>query len=240
MKPGAGRIFVVEREEKDRSARTSGRILAPVMYSITGDKDYDCPFMGEVVAAGATPPDEKASAKVGDFVIASLFNIGHRLLLGGRPTYSMLARNVAGTLNTETYKVKPAQHYILVKPNLERAKRLIMGHSLLLLADSVVQTDDTPDRGFHAEYGEVVAVGPGQIIEGAFVKPECKPGDMVVFDASHSTVPVTIRGEAMALVSSVQVIGVSEKESEDEWINEVLRDRAKTQSDRERAESRFQ
>ena len=56
----------------------------------------------------------------------------------------------------------------------------------------------------HEPAGEVVAVGPGRWHEGQFLKPSCAPGDMLLYDCSHSTLAVTIRGEKFTLVASTQ------------------------------------
>lgn len=239
MRPTKDRVFAVEREAFDRSVRGAG-IIAPTNYSMTGDRDYDCPFIGRVVSVGDLAPEASGNGEVfkeGDHIVLNLFNVGHRLMLAGRPTYSIHAHGIGGIIDPETATVRPVQHYVLVKPNLERAKRVVTGGSLVLLADSVVQSDDLGSRGLHCEYGEVVAVGPGQWLQDGFTQAECVPGDLICFDASHSTIPLTLRGRKFALVPAMNIIGQVSPEEEDEWIDKVLRERATEQRERESFES---
>jgi co-chaperonin GroES (HSP10) len=238
MRPTKDRVFAVEREAFDRSVRGAG-IIAPTNYSMTGERDYDCPFIGRVVAVGSMPeaPDGSLVFEVGDHVVLNLFNVGHRLMLAGRPTYSIHAHGIGGVIDPETVTVRPVQHYVLVKPNLERAKRVVTGGSLVLLADSVVQSDDLGSRGLHCEYGEVVAVGSGQWLQDGWTEAECEPGDLICFDASHSTIPLTLRGEKFALVPVGNIIGQVSPEEEDAWIDKVLRERATEARERAEAEA---
>jgi hypothetical protein len=41
----------------------------------------------------------------------------------------------------------------------------------------------------------VVAKGPGAWIDGNWLEPECEVGDLILYDKSHSTIPVMIRGQ---------------------------------------------
>lgn len=224
--PRRGRLLAVEREAVDRTARSAGGILSPVMYRITGDKDYDCPFIGQAVSVGGNHGEENEVVAEGDFVICSLFNVGHRVLLGGQPTYSIMTVNVAGKLNPETYEVQPVQHYVLARPAPDRAKRLATGASIIELSGPVVTTDDVGrGNGLKAEWGEVISVGPGQMLDGQWEEPECLPGDMILYDASHSSVPVTIRSQPFVLVSCMQIIFAVGEKDEEEWIQKRLRDR---------------
>ena len=234
MRPTKNRVLAVEREAFDRSVRSTG-IIAPTNYSITGERDYDCPFIGRVVAVGDMY--HKGVFHEGDHIVLNLFNVGHRLMLAGRPTYSIHAFGIGGVIDPETITVRPVQHYVLVKPNLERAKRVVTGGSLVLLADSVVESDDLGSRGLHCEYGEVVDVGPGQWLEGGWTEAECEPGDLICFDASHSTIPLTLRGQKFALVPASNIIGQVSPEEEDAWIDKVLRERAREAKEREAFES---
>jgi co-chaperonin GroES (HSP10) len=219
-----GRYHVVERESIDRTWRGAG-IIHPTMYNMQGDRDHDTSFMGEVIevpSACDRSGYERPAADMGALVICSLFNVGYRFSLGGLLVYSIRNPYIAGILNPETKTVKPAQHFVLVKPNMKRAKRVVTGHSLVELADMSVCADDMPE-GIKCEFGEVVMVGPGQYIDGGWVEPGCKPGDMVLFDATHSTVPIMIKGEPYTLVSALQIIwGIAQGDEEEAWIQTML------------------
>lgn len=225
MKPVNRRLFIKERQKVDREARTSGAIIAPVMYEVTGDRDFDVPFIGQVFARSDFDDqrEERWVADVGEYVVLSLFNLGYRFMLAGHPVFCTRNTSVAGTMDPETFALKPAPHCVLVKPNLERAKKLVTGSSLVLLSDSVVEADDMRD-GIKCEWGEVVDVGEGQWIDEKYVRPKCRKGDMILFDASHSTVPVSLRGQQYTLVSWLQVVGMSEPEGEVAWVERKRRE----------------
>ena len=232
--PRRGKILAVEREAVDRTARSDG-ILAPVMYRITGDKDYDCPFIGEVIADGGSYSKENRAVSLGDYIVCSLFNVGHRVLLSGQPTYSIMTIHIGGKLDPLTFELKPVQHYVLVAPNPERAKRLSTGGSIIELSSPVVTTDDVSrGNGLRAEWGEVLATGPGQMVDGHWEAPDCSPGDMVLYDANYGTTPVLVKGRPYVLVSCLQIIFSVAEKDEETWIQKRLKDRAE-ESGRRRA-----
>jgi co-chaperonin GroES (HSP10) len=203
------RILAREVSFVDQAAQ-SETILAPVMYRLSGDNDYDRAFIAQVVRVGEGESrgghPERFVVEAGDILVMNLSNVSYRLHLGGLPFWMVQNRFIAGTLNPKDWSVQPQQHFCLVKANPDRRQALITGGGRIILSDGDASSTDHIQHGLKADYGEVVAVGPGRWIDGDFVKPPCKPGDGILYDMSHSTLPLLIRGEAMTLVAAHQVL----------------------------------
>jgi co-chaperonin GroES (HSP10) len=118
-----------------------------------------------------------------------------------------------GTLNKETWEVTPAQHFCLVRPDPERAHKATTGGGLIRLSDGDASATDHVRDGLKSEFGIVTAVGPGRWFEGDWVAPPCKVGDLILYDRSHSTLPLLVRGEGMTLVAAHQVLYVEPAEA---------------------------
>jgi len=193
-------ILCVEDEELDRSSRSSGGIIAPVMYTLKG-KDKDQLFMARVVQTGPGKLDASVGERrpvcvsKGDMLMMLQNNVSYRVTLQQRPHYVVQNRFVGGVLS-EDLEVTPKQHYILVKSDPEKARLATIGKGILHLASVEIDTDDIRRRsGIQAEYGVVVSKGPGAWIDGNWLEPECEVGDLILYDKSHSTIPVMIRGQ---------------------------------------------
>lgn len=193
----------------DRAAQGAGGIHAPVMYRLTGDNDYDRLFMAEVVKCGegqiVRDHAEVFVVHEGDILMMNLCNVSYRLHLDGKPFWMVQNRFIAGVLDPETFIVRPVQHWILVKADAERAARSVNPGRIWIPGEGGTDHVDH-DRGLHVDFGEVVDVGPGRWFEGDWLAPNCSVGDWILYDKSHSTLPVTIRGESMTLVSATQVV----------------------------------
>lgn len=185
-------------------------IETPVVVEVMAHQSRDKPFFGDIVDRG--PGFEQHGVrnpmvgKKGDVIVSNDNMISYRVNERGAVLYMFRNSAVMALLDPETFVLEPQQHYILVKANEPRALAL-SSRGPIWVPTTDMETDDEGARfnhGLRAEYGEVVAVGPGQWHEGQFRKPSCKPGDMLLYDCSHSTLAVTIRGERFTLVASTQ------------------------------------
>ena len=59
--------------------------------------------------------------------------------------------------------------------------------------------------------GKIVEVGPGELVQGQFVKPELDKGDEIVLDASHAE-PLSVNGETIWICNMVDVIACIKKQ----------------------------
>jgi co-chaperonin GroES (HSP10) len=187
-----------------------GQLIAPVVVEVQAHQSRDKPFFGDIVAQG--PGFEQHGVRnpmvgtTGDILITNTNMISYRVNERGDVMYLIRNSAVMALLDPERYVITPAQHYILVKENEPRALAL-SSRGQIWIPTTDMQTDDEEERfnvGIHAEYGEVVAVGPGRWHEGQLQKPSCAPGDMLLYDCSHSTLAVTLRGERFTLVACTQ------------------------------------
>lgn len=214
----------------DRTSRFAGSELhAPSMYEVSGDHNRDKLFLGEVldVGPGVTVGGflEDICCAPGDIILANLSNISYRLQERGRKTYQLRNGIVQAALDPETFAVRPLQDNILVTSGKsrhfpgrtveERAIEHASGGPIWLPTEAM-ETDDTRERkryssGITAAYGEVVALGPGCYREGQWRAPTCKPGDLLLYDASFGTLPITIKGEAFTLVPSDRVAQIADE-----------------------------
>jgi co-chaperonin GroES (HSP10) len=216
--------------ELDRTSRFAGsELLAPSMYEIKGDHNRDKLFLGEVldVGPGVTVQGtaEDMCCAPGDIILANLSNISYRLQERGRKTYQLRNGIVQAALDPETFAVRPLQDNILVTSGKsrhfpgrtveERAIEHASGGPIWLPTEGM-ETDDTRERrryssGIIAAYGEVVAVGPGCYRDGQWREPTCKPGDLLLYDSSFGTLPITIKGEGFTLVPSDRVAQIADE-----------------------------
>lgn len=208
-------------EALDQKSRGE-RILNPALYSLASGSDKL--FLCEVVSV--SDPDlmpgghtEVMCARPGDVAMLLENKISYRLTMKGERRYLIRNAAISGLLNPETFEVTPVNHYVLVKPNEERAIAFESREGLpgadgkrrmIWLDTDQVSTDDEKEgklrrAGLVASYGEVVSCGPGRWEEGRWLEPRCKKGDLVFFDASHSTLPFTIKGKPHTLVPCDQI-----------------------------------
>ncbi len=187
-----------------------GRLEAPIVVEVQAHQSRDKPFFGDIIAQG--PGFEQHGVRNpmvgqrGDIIVTNTNMISYRVNEKGAVMYLIRNSAVMALLDPERYVLSPTQNYILVKANEARALEL-SSRGPIWIPTTDMETDDEGDRfnvGLRAEYGEVVAVGPGRWNEGQFLKPTCTPGDMLLYDCSHSTLAVTIRGERFVLVASTQ------------------------------------
>jgi hypothetical protein len=124
------------------------------------------------------------------------------------------------TIDRKTYRVGPVQHYVLIRGNGKRIEKRIqkaISRSAIWVPTEGMATDDRGPRrhsGITAAYGEVVDQGPGRWEEGKWFEPQCSPGQLVLYDSSYATLPITIRGQAMVLVASTQIVDIVEDRPE--------------------------
>lgn len=216
----------------DREVRATGGIIAPVAYEITGgDGSRDKPFIGEVTAIGPGCKDqhgnwEEVPVDVGDVVVCTVHNLSYRFTEQGKRQYLLRSGVAYATIHKETFALTPIQDLILVRtgptPSLlatatepltveERALRHMRGNEgRVWLPTEDMATDDVRSPAIKAEYGEVIAVGPGRWRDGRWSAPPCKEGDLVLFDGSYSTLPIRIRGERYTLVPAPQLVKIAE------------------------------
>jgi co-chaperonin GroES (HSP10) len=206
----------------DREARMSGNLLAPTMYEVTGGDD-DKLFIGEVIDVGPGVTiggqHEAMCVQPGELLLCNLSNMSYRFQERGAKVYQVRNGVIAGVLDGKDFSVRPVQDFILVKANEGRA----LAHSSLgpiWLPTAGFETDDQREAkkqgrsvasAIVAEYGEVVSQGPGRWREGQWHAPPCKPGDLLLYDASYGSLPITIKGEAYTLVPSHQVCMVADE-----------------------------
>lgn len=185
---------------------------APVIVEVLAHQSRDKPFFGDIVDQG--PGVELHGVRNpmvgrrGDVMVSNDNMISYRVHEKGLVLYVFRNSAVMALMDPETFQLTPQQHYILVKANEARALAL-SSRGPIWVPTTDMETDDESDRfnqGLRAEYGEVVAVGPGRWHDGEFQRSTAEPGDMILYDCSHSTLAVTIRGERFVLVASTQQV----------------------------------
>lgn len=194
-----------------RTVFSGGGLEAPVIVDVQAHQSRDKPFFGDVVAQGEGFEQHGVRnpmvGKPGAVIVTNTNMISYRLTEKGEVFYAIRNTAIMGTLDPESFELRPEQHYILVREN-EKAALALSSRGTIWVPTMDMQTDDEEERhnvGLRAEYGEVLAAGPGQWNEGQFRKPSCQPGDMILYDCSHSTLAVTIRGQRFTLVACNQV-----------------------------------
>ena len=213
--------FIMVRESTlDRVARaTSSDILSPTMYQLTGT-GTDKLFIGDVIDVGPGDATDVICCKPGQTVLFNEQNISYRIQERGERRWLIRNPMVAAILDRETFHVEPVQSQILVKFDEDTEKRALAhqsGGPIWLPTD--VSTDDVSSarpgsKGMTVSYGEVVAKGEGCFIEGKWVAPRCEVGDLLLFDASWGTLPITIKGKSYTLVPAKNVALIADRRTE--------------------------
>lgn len=197
---------------EDRESRARGNILAPTMYQLSGQQDRDVLFLGHVIDVGPgvtiNGQHESMCVAKGEVFLANLSNLSYRFHERGRRVYQIRNGVIAAVIGKD-FHVKPVQDQILVRANEERAVRHSSGGPIWV-PTGAFDTDDSREvrrtsSAIVAEYGEVVDQGPGCWREGQWHAPTCQKGDLILYDASWGTLPITIKGEAFTLVPSRQM-----------------------------------
>jgi co-chaperonin GroES (HSP10) len=119
-------------------------------------------------------------------------------------------------VNQETKMVDlcPLQGFIVCKTNEARAQRIMMGDSKIIAPFGDAQlsggSEYTPDGRKQTQMKvaveEVVQQGPGAVVDGMWQEPNCRQGDMLVYDTSVSPISFTIGGQKYTLVHQRHVI----------------------------------
>jgi co-chaperonin GroES (HSP10) len=186
------------------------QLETPVVVEVLAHQSRDKPFFGDIVAQG--PGVEQHGVRNpmvgerGTVVVTNDNMISYRVTERGEVFYMLRNSALMATLDPETLLLAPCQHYILVREN-ERAALALSSRGPIWVPTMDMETDDESTRhnsGLRAEYGEVIAVGPGRWQDGQLQKPSCQAGDMLLYDCSHSTLAVSIRGERFTLVACTQ------------------------------------
>lgn len=215
----------------DRESRTSAGsgILAPTMYEVSGG-DQDKLFLGKVLDAGPgvtiNGQHETMSVEQGDVLLCNLSNLSYRITERGLKQY-LLRNGIVLAVLGKDLEVMPVRDSILVRngsaPSAaipgktveQRALEHMRGDGRIWLPTEAMETDDERQHKRYssaivAEYGEVISVGPGCWHEGNWHAPPCKAGDLILYDASYGTLPVTIRGEQYTLVPSRMIAEIAD------------------------------
>lgn len=150
--------------------------------------------------------------RVGDIVITNLSSISYRM--PAQPGCYLVRGNVIMALiDQESFRVGPVRDYALVRQNEDRTVAAI-SRSEIWMPTEGMSTDDSPVRkstNIVASYGEVIDVGPGCWEDGQWKEPGCKRGELILYDASYATLPITVRGARMTLVASTQILDIVEE-----------------------------
>jgi co-chaperonin GroES (HSP10) len=188
----------------------SSGLEAPVIVEVLAHQSRDKPFFGDIVAQGPGVEQHGVRSPMvgarGSIMVSNDNMISYRVNEKGAVLYLFRNSCIMALMDPEAFQLTPAQHYILCRENEPRALEL-SSRGPIWVPTTGMETDDESSRfneGLRAEYGEVVAVGPGRWHEGQFQKPSCAPGDMLLYDCSHSTLAVSIRGERFTLVACTQ------------------------------------
>lgn len=198
---------------------------APVIVEVMAHQSRDKPFFGDIIAQG--PGAELHGVrnpmvgKPGDVMVTNDNMCSYRVNEKGAVRYLYRNSTIMALLDPDSFKLAPVQHYILVRTGTAESiystpeERVTVEDRALALSSrgpiwvptEGMETDDEGSRfneGLRAEYGEVIAVGPGRWHEGEYQKPSCRRGDILLYDCSHSTLAVTIRGDRFVLVACTQ------------------------------------
>lgn len=136
-------------------------------------------------------------------------------ILGGNtepPKETLSVQPLQDSILVRTGEAKSCRSTLLEPMTVEkRALRHMRGEGQVWFPTEAMSTDDVRSSAILAEYGEVVAVGPGRFRDGRWVEPPCKAGDLVIYDGSYSTLPIRIRGESFTLVPTPQLVKVADE-----------------------------
>jgi hypothetical protein len=214
-------VLAKEVEDLDRRARMKpgSKVIPPTMYEVVGGSQ-DKMFIGEAVDTGPGltiqgHPEHMCVAQ-GELFIANLCNVSYKLAENGEKRYLYRNGVIAAALDRETFDVKPLQNYILVNLDEEGDLRALQHASggTIWVPTSSFETDDSAQHnkyGLIGEYGVVIDQGPGCWRDGNWLCPMTEPGDLIIYDASFGTLPVTIRGKPYTLVPSDRVALIAER-----------------------------
>lgn len=213
----------------DSESRSAGGIYAPNSYELGGG-EQDKLFLGEVldVGPGVTINGQHESMAVaqGEIILCNLSNLSYRITERGRKTYQLRNGIILAVLDRKDFSVRPVLNCILVtrgksrvypdKTVEQRSLEHMTADGTIWLPTEAMETDDQRERrrfgsAIVAEYGEVVAQGPGRWKDGNWIAPACKAGDLILYDASYGTLPITIKGEQYTLVPSEQMAQIADE-----------------------------
>lgn len=65
----------------------------------------------------------------------------------------------------------------------------------------------TAEKTSPLRIGRVVEVGPGELVQGVFTKPELEKGQEVIFDYTR-TLPIEIEGKKLLICNMLDIIAV--------------------------------
>lgn len=221
--------FVPKLDRESRFA--SSGLYAPSMYELGGDHDRDKLFIGQVEDVGPglvnLGQHEAMPVAQGEVILCNLHNISYRLQERGRKLYQLRAGVILAVLDPKDCSVKPVLNNILVRttgpsrvyPDKSVEKRALehmSAEGTIWLPTTSMETDDRQESkryssGIVAEYGEVVSQGPGRWKDGNWLSPPCKAGDLILYDGSYATLPITIKGEGFTLVPSDCVVQIADE-----------------------------
>lgn len=212
-------VLCREVEEIDRRARVSegSQLAVPTMYEILGDHSRDRMFIGEVIDTGpgvtVHGQHEGMCVTRGEVFIANLSNCSYKLTERGDKCYLYRQGIIMAVLDRETMATRPVLDMILVRANEERAVAH-MSRGPIWLPTEQIATDDEGSRnrpGLKGEYGEVVDKGPGRWLDGQWQSADCQKGDLIMYDASWGTLPISIKGKPFTLVPSKNFVMVADE-----------------------------
>lgn len=191
--------------------RDSTGLEVPVVVEVLAHQSRDKPFFGDVIQNGPGIEQHGVTnpmvARRGDVIVTNDNMISYRINEVGAVYYLIRNTAIMATLNPESFELAPANHYILVMEN-ERAALALSSRGAIWVPTMDMETDDEATRhnvGLKGEYGEVLATGPGRWADGRLDKPTQNPGDMILYDCSHSTLSLTIKGQKFTLVPCTNV-----------------------------------
>jgi hypothetical protein len=156
--------------------------------------------------------DSPPAFALDQLIITNLSSISYRVpYLPGH--YLLRGPVVMATIERKEKRVMPKQHWILVRSASEARIQRAISSGPIILPTHELATDDVEKKratGIVAAYGEVLDRGPGRWTEGRWEEPPCQEGDLILYDESYATLPITVRGERRTLVASSQVCHVLE------------------------------
>jgi len=158
--------------------------------------------------------------RAGDYVVANLFHQQQDLLVFGEDIRVFPWENIMARIDVneeaKTLSLQPLQCYLLCRPNEKLAQRIIMGESRIIAPygdaqlSGGVEAEPEYDRLGNQRkrepknktvIEEVVAVGPGAVVDGMWQEPRKElVGGLVLYDSSVSAISVVIGGQQYSLV----------------------------------------
>lgn len=161
----------------------------------------------------------ECTVQPGDLVVVNWFHKTHELLLQGDNVITFNWEHIMAKVVTDetnkTASLAPLQAFIICKRNEDKAQKIMMGADSVILAPSLdsqvtggsrYNEKGKPQEQMRVAIEEVVACGPGSVVDGAFQTPPQMAGDMVMYDTSVSPVQFRLQGEAYTMVHYRSVI----------------------------------